>query len=281
MSESSEAPTRRKNNRSRPRRVPRAIHKWLGLIIALPLLWMAVSGYLLNHAEGFGLHKYEVKAKWVLNHYHQLPSGTPLGAVVGDRRISEWDEMIFLDERLLDIPGELVGAAVLNDQLLIVTRERVAVLNGTGEMVMELDELTLPGTPIVQAAMHEGKFHLKSEDARWWQLEDNLIDSRQVFEAPEVLLKTSPLPKESIKRLEVALQNRGFIPFSRVLLDAHSGKLFGKFGVFLNDLVVLSIIILTLLGLRLFPKRKPDGGGRKRMAIDQAELKNPVAESRE
>ncbi|NNM28817.1 MAG: PepSY domain-containing protein, partial [Akkermansiaceae bacterium] len=44
------------------------------------------------------------------------------------------------------------------------------------------------------------------------------------------------------------------IPWSRVVLDLHSGNLFGKSGRFLVDVTAIGLIVMTFFGIKLLFK---------------------------
>ncbi|MGC6427219.1 MAG: PepSY domain-containing protein [Akkermansiaceae bacterium] len=239
---------------TRRRRFARQWHRWLGLAAALPLLWLSATGLLLNHADRFGLHDAEVTTGWVLRHYNQVPEGDLRGIMVGDRLVSTWGGLIFLDHGELVLNGELVGAVAFKNQLVIATNERIAVVNGTGEMELELDDLSLPPLPIKALGSSSEGIILRTESGVHLLSED-------FFSFKKTTLEPSAPPLQLIEgdvktQLAEAIRERNSMPLSRVILDAHSGSLFGWPGWVITDLTAVGAIILTLLGLRLFPKRK-------------------------
>ncbi len=241
------APRRRRHH-------ARKWHRWLGLLAALPLLWLSLSGILLNHAASLGLDDAEVSTGWVLKRYHQIPEGEPKGVQVGDRKIASWDGLTFLDNELLEIPGDLVGAGAYKNKLIIATDERFVVLDGTGQMILELDELSLPALPIEAIMAEDTRVGIQA-GGEVWSFSDDFLS----FEKASFFRTTSaltPLDDSDRKSLSTAIQTRNAMPLSRVILDAHSGKLFGWPGWLLTDLAAGSVIVLTLLGLRLFKKRQ-------------------------
>ena len=236
------------------RKYSRSRHRWLGLLAAFPLLWLSVTGLIMNHAERLGFDQREVKAEWILRHYRQLPEGEPVGLKIGDRAVTAWGDFIFLDEELTDLSGELIGAGLSADNLAISTSEKIYVISPTGESLDELDELSLPGVP-VQAVGHSGKtLYLKTSD-QWWVFGEDLLDYEKA-DAPESISGLVKLAADEKEKLMGSLKSQGAMPLSRVIQDAHSGKLFGWPGWVISDLTAVSVIVLTLLGLRLVPKRK-------------------------
>ena len=229
-------------------------HRWLGLLAALPLLWLAISGVLLNHAATIGLNDRMVTSGWILRHYNQLPEGDPVGVLVGDRVIAGWDGLLFLDSKQLPIQGELKSAAALKGQLVVATDEEIGIFDGSDELVLELDELSLPGVPVEGVSVQEDRLLVFSQ-SQWYQLSEDFFTFE---EFSELVSSTPPAPLESALREELseAIQTRRGMPLSRVILDAHSGSLFGWPGWVLTDLTAVSVVILTVLGLKLFPKRR-------------------------
>ena len=238
----------------RRRHFARKWHRWLGLITALPLLWLAVSGILLNHAESLGLNDRQVSATWVLKRYHQLPEGEPLGLQVGDRVVATWGGQHFLDGVELPIPGKLLTAVAWKNKLVIATDERVVVINGAGEIELELDELSLPLLPIEALSVENQQLAVQSGGEVYRFSEDLLSFEKAIITSLSPPLQL--LEGADKNNLQTAIQSRNAMPLSRVILDAHSGKLFGWPGWLITDLAAVSIVILTLMGLRLFPKRK-------------------------
>ncbi|MDB0055575.1 PepSY domain-containing protein [Akkermansiaceae bacterium] len=229
-------------------------HRWLGLIAALPLLWLSLSGILLNHAEFFGLNDRQVSAGWVLKRYHQLPEGEPRGITIGDRKVAFWDGLTFLDKEFLEIPGQLVGAVALKNQLIIATDERIAILDGTGEMVLDLDELSLPPLPIETVTVDKERLFVFSGKS-FWRFSEDFLSFEET--STHKVFKSLPLLDDADREsLSNAIMTRRAMPLSRVILDAHSGKLFGWPGWLLTDLAAASVIVLTILGLGLFKKRQ-------------------------
>jgi len=239
----------------RRRRVARHWHRWIGLIAALPLLWLSATGLLLNHIVDLGLNDKEVKAEWILERYHQLPEGKPLAFKAGDRIVVSWDEAIYLDGKYLEgFEGELVGAVGVTNKLVIATTELVGIFDGSDSMELELDELSLPVVPL-EGISESGQVLLVKSDGDWWAFSEDFLSFEKSDEAGESEGKYS-LNKEELEALKSSLASSRAMPLDRIIGDAHSGKLFGWPGWLMTDLAAIGTIILTILGLRLFPKRK-------------------------
>lgn len=236
------------------RHIARKWHRWLGLVAAVPILWLAISGIMLNHAQRLGLNDRMVTSGWILQHYNQLPEGEPYAFEVGDRLITGWGNELFLDEESIPLEGELVGAVAHKGRLLIATPDKIGVFDGADELLLELDNLSLPGTPVQALEAVDDKLHLKIAD-QTFVLSEDFFSADQVS-AELVTIEPRELSPEEKDSLTEAIRTRRGMPLWRVITDAHSGRLFGWPGWVVTDLSAVFLIILTLLGLRLFPKRK-------------------------
>lgn len=237
------------------RRVARHWHRWLGLFAAVPLLWLSVTGLLLNHIVDLGLNDKRVSTEWILKRYHQLPEGKPAAFKANERLVAGWDGALYLDGKFLEgFEGELVGAVGVKDKLVIATKESVGVFNGSDVMEIELDELSLPALPLQGVAVAENVLLVKS-DSGWSSFSDDFLLFEEWNDSAEAVT-FNLLNDEELDELKSAIASSRSMPLDRVIGDAHSGKLFGWPGWLITDLTALGAIILTILGLRLFPKRK-------------------------
>ncbi len=238
----------------RRRNLARKWHRWLGLVAAFPILWLAISGVMLNHAQPLGLNDRMVTSGWVLRHYNQLPEGKPAAFRVGDRLVTEWGGELFLDQKPLLLQGDLVAAAAFKGQLVIATPEKIAIFDGSDEMLLELDDLSLPATPLQAIQVINDRLHLVAADQSY-VLSDDFFSTEKTTQAVSLAELEELLPDEE-KLLAASIRTRRGMPLSRVILDAHSGSLFGWPGWVITDLSAIGLVILTLLGMRLFPRRK-------------------------
>ena len=148
----------------------------------------------------------------------------------------------------------MIGAVGVKNKLVIATKESVGIFDGSDAMEIELDELSLPTLPLHGVAVAENVLLVKSESG-WSSFSDDFL----LFEDwndPAESVAAHSLSDEELEGLKTAITSSRSMPLDRVIRDAHSGKLFGWPGWLITDLTAVGAIILTILGLRLFPKRK-------------------------
>jgi uncharacterized iron-regulated membrane protein len=73
------------------------------------------------------------------------------------------------------------------------------------------------------------------------------------------------LPPELHARIVETWRGAG-LPVSRVLADLHSGRLFGKAGVFVMDIVALSVVLLAVTGVWSWWLRRQENAHKRAQA---------------
>ncbi len=242
------------------RRWVRQSHRWLGLIVLLPLIVASITGVLLNHADDFGLREKTVTSSWVQSRYGMTLEGQPTAfGMDGKALAAHWDGQIFFQNTSAASELPLAGAVPLRDGLAIATPAAVYYYGLDGELIETLDELTLPTGPILRAGRNED-LALVLETAEGLHLSDSELISFSPLDplksSNDIQWSTKEVPSEN----DLAQWKKSFfgdgIPLDRVLLDLHSGKLFGPVGKWIWDILVIGILILSITGFLLFLKHR-------------------------
>lgn len=234
-------------------------HRWLGVVFMLPLLWLTVSGLALRYAEELGLSEAMVKSGWVLEKYGMFPEGEVRQVSAGRVTVSEWGEVLFLDGKMLDEAGVLTGAVPFGNGMVVGTEEYLMVYDAAGEWEQKLGEESLPGVPVeALGAGAEGLVVVKAE-GKIWRFDEDLLGLTEVDGAGVRWGEVTAGGDDAEKSLKRSIAEQAGIPWSRVMLDLHSGNLGGTTGKLLVDVTGIGIIVLTLMGFKLV-FRKPRGG---------------------
>ncbi|MDF1644822.1 MAG: PepSY-associated TM helix domain-containing protein [Pseudomonadales bacterium] len=240
-------------------------HRRLGLILVLFLVLLATTGILINHSDQLDIDQ-PVRNSAVLSWYGvdspdqvtgiQTPLGwfsqMGTGIYQQKKRIAQCDEATF------------VGALALPNQFILACEQVLFVLDESGQVEEKLDALFGLPVPINGLSKNDSNevlirvgidksssqvYKLNLEMAQW-----AIVTPVGQYEWPSLLA----IPSD----LQAALLSdyRGTdISWERVLLDLHSGRLFGSVGNWLMDIVAVLILLLASSGLRLWwarPARK-------------------------
>ena len=224
-------------------------HRWLGYLLLIPLLYVSITGLLLNHTDDLDLDSRHATSPWILDRYGMNLSGEPVSFESGNFIASSWSDSLFLNGRSLEATGDLVGILTSESTIGLVCPDVVHLFSAEGELVESLDELLLPDSPIVAAAALRT---IRTEDGRLWQFTDDFLEINEITKegASPSWQSRVPTPEKLQTRMQESYRGPG-MTWSRVLLDLHSGRFFGSLGKWIIDACAILFMILAITGLRL------------------------------
>lgn len=237
-----------------PKRRARPWHRVLGLFAAVPLVWVVITGALLNHTVDWKLDQIMISHPWVLGVYGMVPKGDPRGLEIDGHQVAEWDGLVFVDGKRVELSGRLLGGAKSWDGMVVVTDSQVMRLDAAGQLVEVLDEVSLPALPLTGVHVGEGGIHLQNA-AGWHRVLEGWLNFEKTTSAFEPQALAALVDPARIEPLRDEWSNGG-LPVSRVLLDLHAGHFLGSFSKYFYDLVAIATVWLCVTGLILF-FRKP------------------------
>lgn len=237
-------------------RLSRRGHRWLGLLLALPLTWVLLTGVVLNHSADWGLDSKKVSSSWVLDAYGMSPKGQPVGMSIEGKQVSEWDGVLLVDGASHSLDGKLLGVVKDGEGISVVTSRAVLRLGAGGEVIEVLnDELSLPALPLVAVAQTDKGVFLKNAEG-WSLMDAQWLGHEKVEGAGLSVQQPSVIEDEATLEELRSTWAGGGVPASRLVLDLHAGHFLGSFGAYFYDFVALCTMILIVTGVILF-YRKP------------------------
>ena len=234
----------------------RRLHRWVGVGVFVFVLYLALTGIVLNHAVDLGLDRRHVGWSWLLDAYG-FEAPAPTASFTDDgKRVTLLGERLFLDGRDTGRTATaLAGLAVLEPLVLIGADHVAHVLTMDGDYVEGLDlHGQLPGAidrvgRSATGAIIESDGQLRGLDADMTGLVPWNGDPNDITWS-----RASPPGDTELVDLQAAWRGRG-ITLERVFLDLHSGRIFSAAGPLLMDLVAVFMIVLSLTGLVMSRKR--------------------------
>ena len=218
----------------------------------LIIVWLAFSGVLLNHTDRLGLADIDVKAPWLLN-YYGLSSGTiAYGYPMDGAWLAKLNEGYYCDGKLIVADyGALVGGLVLPDLYLIATVGTLVLVDKQGDVLEILNELHGLSGRFEKIGMLNGQPVLRSSFADFVGTPDG-----SDWQAVPVRIK-KPISWSELESLSADTRAiiGGFdvgegvsISLEKLVLDLHSGRLFGEGGWLLLDLFALLLCLGAVTG---------------------------------
>lgn len=244
-------------------------HRYIGLSVSLLAILLAVTGLLLNHTDDLRLDNRHVESEWLLDWYGIDAPQTALAYSVDGHWISQLEDKLYLDEHAL--PGSystLIGAVSLQGLIVVAADGQLMLLTADGELVERLSDADgVPsgtsrigrlGKQLAVASAHG--IYLTDTDFSVWQ--------QPTSEAPKISWITSfALPTELERKLKHNFR-RHVLPMERLLLDLHSGRIFGSLGVYLMDAAAILLILLAGSGFWIWLQQRRKRAAHKRSRVE-------------
>jgi hypothetical protein len=232
------------------------LHRAVGIASTLIVLITVLTGLALNHGDALDLPHRHPHNLFIDKLYRQSAAGLPHGYATARGWVTQLGAQVYLDaQALAERDAPVVGALVHKDALLIAYRDGLVQYDAAGkvvEMYGALDGLTAPLTRlgshadavVVETASGPLRFDLD-------QGSTSAVPKQAMVEWASL----APLPKALTASLAEVYRGTG-VSYERVLLDLHSGRLFGRVGELVVDAAALCLLSLALTGTYMFFKFK-------------------------
>jgi len=224
----------------------RKAHRYAGLLGLAIFAAIAITGMTLNHADALGLPQRHVTLRWVLQLYGIDQNEISDGYAATGHWVSQLGERYYLDQKPLPLSADkLIGAVSSAPMLIVASDNGLTLLLADGQLVEQLTQGI--ATPIDAIGTNPaGRVVLRSGDML--QVADAELLNWQAWSGTVHWSRAQKLPAALASQL--AQQHFGQGPsWERVLLDLHSGRLFGHYGWILTDLAAVLILLLGVSGL--------------------------------
>jgi len=236
------------------RRWTRQSHRWLGVIVLIPLIITSITGVILNHTVDLNLSEKHVTASWVQSRYGMVLNEEPLafGLKNGPALAASWDGQIFYQKSILTSKESLTAAVPLRDGLALTTLSKVYYYGLDGELIETLDELTLPQGDIIRAGRTDNLALVLETNSGIHISDRELLSFSPLKTHKGIIWSEKSIPSEAtLQQWKESFFGKG-IPMDRVILDIHSGRFFGSIGKWAWDILVIGILVLSISGFVLF-----------------------------
>jgi PepSY-associated transmembrane protein len=239
--------------------ITRSIHRWhrrIGIASALIVLFLSVSGVLLNHTGEFRLEQHFVKNKLVLDWYNIGPPEEPVSFKLGQVWLTRIGDRLYFNDKELDQKSSVFwGLARQQDMLVLALEDKLLLLNMEGQKIELLSGYDGVPAGIKAIGMNEYD-ELVIRAAHGDYLADLNALAWEDYEELAADWSTAEQPPAQLQQQLLAMYRGKGLSWERLLLDMHSGRLFGDAGVYVIDLVALLFIFLALSGSWMWLRRR-------------------------
>lgn len=233
-------------------------HRRVGAAVAVMVILLCMTGIALNHTERLGLDRHHVGASWLLDWYGIDAPDQAMSVRAAGREVTLLGDHLYVDQTLVDAPySSLQGAAAADGMLVVGAGGTVLLLTPELELVERLGPADgLPAGMQALGLAGNGAVVARDDKGTVWQADENLLSWH--LAGQPLTLDWPTLERTSGARVSALGQDyrSRVLSAERVLLDLHSGRLFGAWGPLLMDAVALMMLVLSGSGLWLWTRSR-------------------------
>ena len=236
----------------------RDLHRQLGMVLAFFIIFLSVTGMLINHGNSLRLDKAKVSLSWLHDHYNiSAPEHFNKYPITAKSNIVVAGKQVWLDEQLLFISQDEVTSAGMWLQFVVITTTNTMHLyNSAGELIDVMDASAGLPQGIQQLAVQNSQVSLRTHQGIY-QSDDELYTWQLITSEPPTQKLSTPVINWFKATTVTDNENQFYsqqyrsqiLTWERVILDIHSGRFFAGIGVLFMDLVAIFLILLSLTGV--------------------------------
>jgi hypothetical protein len=222
-------------------------HKRVGLLLALPLIPIVVSGFFLNHTASLNLAKVSITSPSLLQAYGiSLPELQSI-TLEGTRLVGDANNNIYMSNQFLtQCRGKITGAMTWQTYYVIACENELLLISRIGEIQERINSTYGLPVPIHRIGNCDDSICIESHGVTYvadleqlnWPATNDAVE----WNTP----KSYVVEPDQLKNIDSGLT------LERVLQDVHSGRIWGGVGIFLVDLIGIFLLFLALSGAWLW-----------------------------
>ncbi len=231
-------------------------HSRVGVALFWLLIALSLSGIALNHTDRLGLAKISLDHSLV-RHWYGLaePSEQPLTLHQRHYQLSAHRSgdttvgtLVHGGQRVASCTPPIHSALELSNQLAaVLCAQELILLHRDGQLFDIWQPLTGLPTGLVALEKLDTQLIGRTGDGRLW-----LLDVEQFTATATATTATTDPANEFVA---VAADQASSVSLQTLLLDLHSGRLFGRAGIWVVDIAGVLFCLLALTGLWGFIRR--------------------------
>lgn len=230
-------------------------HRRIGLLALVLVIVLAITGIMLNHTEELDLDGRYISNSWLLGWYGIEPENEPVSFRVGDHIISSWNRQLFFDNRTIATLEQDIHGAMAGEQFIVVALDdAILLLSDEGELI-ERVSTRISFSDIMRLGIKYRRPVIETADHLYYIADEHILDWDIMVNEEVQWINPYTLTENERAALLRAYRGKG-LKLERVVLDLHSGRIFGEYGIYLMDAAALALLWLSLSGLWVWGSRR-------------------------
>ena len=226
-------------------------HRRTGLAAAIILVLVTVTGVFLNHTSELSLQKKFVGQTWLLSLYG-IPEPELVSFELADTSITgdEKGQLYKGATPLESCRGSLVGVSVYAAGFIVACQQELLFFDEQGRLAEKISAIYGLPTPVEQLGKCAQTICIRTPK-RLFELDLEQLSFLPVLGISPVWSERTQLEGPAREAIDAMSRERG-LSWERVMLDVHSGRLFGAVGVWVVDAAAIVLLFLALSGFVLW-----------------------------
>lgn len=230
-------------------RFARHWHARIGVLVSIFILTLAVTGVALNHTEALSLARTQIESNWLMRWYGIKAESVPQGYLFEQGYFVGNAERWVMDG--VDLPHaaeSVVGVVEAEGVRYLATSSAIYLYQPGGALVEKMNGNALPATSISRIGALDGRVWVQGPQGAF-SSEDGLNWQSQAESLPQWA------EPQSLPTGVAAEASRFFtpsLPLERVILDLHSGRIFGRYGPLVMDITAFVLTVLSISGVWIY-----------------------------
>jgi hypothetical protein len=236
------------------------LHHRMGIVSALFIILLSLTGLVLHHGSFLGLDNRFIQSSSLLNWYNIEVPGVTLSFSVENKRASLIEQAIYFNrERLPGSYNNLTGITASDFGFVIATSNSLLLLTEEGELIEELTSVN--GVPAGITAIGAGVGGFINLNSAAGLVQANLESLQwEAIENADLVVNWSADSQVPVE-LNTVIQKHyagSLLSTERLILDIHSGRIFGSVGALVVDIMAILFILMAMTGVWIWVKRRSE-----------------------
>jgi len=242
----------------------RRLHRSLGAGAAVFVIFMVLSGLAINHSNGLGLNQRHVSQPLLLAWYGLEGPGQIRSVAAGSDWVSFAGSQLYFNDKTVSGITDGVGTVAAGDMLVVAGGEELLLLDFEGRLIEQIPWSLQGEGPIESIGLlPDGRVIIKTP-LQLWIADTQLLNWQPAEGRVTTPAWSSPGPAPVALQQAITRHYRGDgLSLEQLILDFHSGRIFGVIGVFIYDLLALAVGFLAISGLIFWLRSRRNGNGNK------------------
>ncbi|MDT8283084.1 MAG: PepSY domain-containing protein [Gammaproteobacteria bacterium] len=234
-------------------------HRRIGLLALTLVIILAITGILLNHTERFKLDETYVDNHLLLSWYDIEPDDDPVSYRIDNNKdqhiISAWQHQLFFDNVAITHLEQTVHGVIGAEQFIVIALDKAIILLSYEGELIERISTSLSFSSIQRLGMKYKRPVIETSEPLYYMADEHILDWDVISNEGIDWAETYVLNDLEKEKLLIAYRGNG-LKLERIILDLHSGRIFGHYGIYLMDAAAIALLWLSFSGLWVWSSRR-------------------------